>query len=96
MDDCRQNESKRAEMSKAIGSMMYAAQLTRQDICSAVSLLSRYNQNPEKPHWLAVKRVLRYLRGTANAKLFFTEAADPNIIVIATPIGPAIATIADQ
>lgn len=40
--------------------------LSRPDICFPVNLLSRYVENPGKPHWGAVKRVLRYLKGTIN------------------------------
>ncbi|KAK9745539.1 hypothetical protein QE152_g6808 [Popillia japonica] len=56
---------------EAVGSLMYTAQLTRPDICYAVSSLSRFNNNPGEIHWQAVKRVFRYLKGTAAAKLEF-------------------------
>lgn len=39
---------------EAIGSIMYAAQLTRPDISFAVSILSRFNRNPGNAHWVAV------------------------------------------
>lgn len=56
---------------EAIGCIMYAAQISRPDICFAVSLLSRYNINYGRTHWTAVKRVLRYLKGTIDYRLTF-------------------------
>ncbi len=46
-----------------IGSIMYTIIQTRPDICYSVTILSRYNHNPNVKHIAAVKRVLRYLRG---------------------------------
>lgn len=55
----------------AIGSLMYAMLCTRPDICYAVGLVSRFQSNPGKAHWKAVKRILRYLRGTADYQLCY-------------------------
>jgi hypothetical protein len=49
----------------AIGSLMYAMFSTRLDIAHAVGVLSRYMSKPGKEHWTTVKRVFKYLRGTA-------------------------------
>ena len=49
-----------------IGSLMYPMIQTRPDICYAVTILSRYNHNPNAKHIAAVKRVIRYLKGTLN------------------------------
>ena len=54
---------------QAIGSLMWAAVATRLDIAFAVSLLSQFLENPGEVHWNAVKRVLRYLKGTKDHKL---------------------------
>ena len=51
---------------EAIGCLMYLSVCTRPDISTAVSFLSRFVNSPKWHHWLAVKRVLRYLRGTSN------------------------------
>ncbi|KAL0342876.1 UNVERIFIED_CONTAM: Retrovirus-related Pol polyprotein from transposon RE2 [Sesamum angustifolium] len=36
---------------------------TRPDIAYAVSRLSRYTHNPNKEHWVALHRLLKYLKG---------------------------------
>ena len=46
---------------QAVGSLMYAMTSTRPDICYAVGLVSRYQSNPGKAHWQAVKRIFKYL-----------------------------------
>jgi hypothetical protein len=35
--------------------------------------LSRFNNDPGRQHWSAVKRVLRYLRGTSKQKLVYSK-----------------------
>ena len=44
-----------------IGTLLFAANCLRFDICFAVGLLSRFLQNPEKNHLSAANRSLRYL-----------------------------------
>ena len=38
------------EYSKVVGSLMYAMNYTRPDIAFAVSMLSRFTENPSKEH----------------------------------------------
>jgi hypothetical protein len=54
---------------EAVGSLMYLAVSSRPDIATAVNIVSRYLNNPGQGHWTAVKRILRYLRGTPDLKL---------------------------
>lgn len=51
---------------EAIGSIMYLAIRTRPDITFTISKLSQYNKDPREIHWTAVKRLLRYLKGTMD------------------------------
>lgn len=64
---------------QAIGSLLYVAQGTRPDICFAVNTLSRFNKNPSNMHWIAVKRIFRYLQGTKDLKLIYTKDGNQNI-----------------
>lgn len=57
-----------------IGSLMYLAVSTRPDIAHAVSVLSQFNTNYGKEHWIAAKRVLRYLKGTQHWELKFSKS----------------------
>ncbi|KAL0367310.1 UNVERIFIED_CONTAM: Retrovirus-related Pol polyprotein from transposon TNT 1-94 [Sesamum radiatum] len=55
----------------AVGSLMYAMMRTRPDLCFAVGMVSRYQNNPEPNHWVAVKRILKYLKGTSDLALCY-------------------------
>jgi len=73
---CPRTQEEMAHMSKvpyasAIGSLMYAMVCTRHNIAHAVGVVSRYKNNLGKKHWMAVKWILRYLRGTTNQALCF-------------------------
>jgi hypothetical protein len=54
-----------------LGALMYAMLGTRPDLAFAVSSLSRFSSNPGPSHWVALKRVLRYLHATADRKLTY-------------------------
>lgn len=56
-----------------IGSLMFLAVSSRPDIAFAVSMLSRFNNNPHVEHITAAKRVLRYLKGTVDYELQFRK-----------------------
>jgi len=49
---------------------------TRPDIVFAVIRLSQYTSRPREVHWLGLKRILRYLKGTASACLLLGDMAD--------------------
>ncbi|MCO5567543.1 hypothetical protein L7F22_021237 [Adiantum nelumboides] len=83
-DDCPKSDAEKAEMAKvlyssAVGSLMYAMVTTRPDIAIVVGVVSRYMANPGKNHWNAVKRLLRYLKGTASKCLRF-ENSEASIV----------------
>ncbi len=44
--------------------MLYLSTRTRPDISVAVGILSRRVADPKPIHWTALRRVLRYLKGT--------------------------------
>lgn len=57
--------------SQIIGSLMYLANCTRPDISFSVSKLSRYTSCPDRTHWEALDRVLKYLKGTSTLGLHY-------------------------
>lgn len=66
-------EMKNIPYQEAVGSILYLAQCTRPDISFSVTNVSQFNQNHGMAHWKAVKRILRYLKGTLDCKLTFTK-----------------------
>ena len=64
-------EMRNVPYAQAVGNLMYAMTSTRPDICHAFGFVSRFQSNPGKEHWQAVKRIFRYLKGTKNLKLCF-------------------------
>lgn len=62
-----------------IGSLMYGHIGTRPDLAFPVTHLSQFSSCPGKIHLAAAKRVLRYLKGTIDMKLFFPRKHDSNI-----------------
>uniref|UniRef100_A0A5S6QU80 Reverse transcriptase Ty1/copia-type domain-containing protein n=1 Tax=Trichuris muris TaxID=70415 RepID=A0A5S6QU80_TRIMR len=55
----------------AVGSLMFLMTCTRPDISFETSKVSQFAENPGLPHWKAVKRIFRYLKGIQDMKLFF-------------------------
>ena len=51
---------------------MYLVSTIRPDISFAVSKISRFVSNPGDIHWVALERVLRYLKGTMSYGIHFT------------------------
>lgn len=65
---------------EAVGSLMYLAIGTRPDIAFALSTVSQYLELPDKIHWNAVKRILKYLKETADYGLVFKANTNLNIL----------------
>ncbi|XP_070028757.1 secreted RxLR effector protein 161-like [Nicotiana sylvestris] len=45
-----------------VGSLMYAMLCTRPDIYYAISVVSRFQSNPGREYWTAVKHIIKYLK----------------------------------
>ncbi len=56
-----------------MGSLLYAAIATRPDIAYAVGVVSKFNSKPTQTHLTAVKRILRYLKGTSDLALKYQK-----------------------
>lgn len=59
-----------------VGPIMYAMVCTRSDITHVVSLVSKFMLNPGKTHWQALKRILRYIKGSLSRVLVYGGAKD--------------------
>lgn len=62
----------------AVGSLLYLSTKTRPDISFAVGSAARFSSDPSQAHWRAVKRIMRYLRGTVDLGLLYHGGSGPD------------------
>ena len=55
----------------AIGSLLCLSVGTRPDITYSVSTMARFSAKPTKQHWTALKRIMRYLKGTIDFGILY-------------------------
>lgn len=63
-----------------VGSLLYASNATRLDIAQAVGVVLKFNSNPTEAHLTAAKRILRYLKGTADLALKYQKSENGMLI----------------
>ena len=68
----REHSVAQIEYAQIIGSLMYLANCTKSDIAYAIGRLSRYTQSLNQDHWVAIFRVLKYLRGPSDYCLCYS------------------------
>ena len=54
-----------------VGCLMYVMLCTRPYTCYSVGIVSRYQSNPDREHWIVVKHILKYLRRTRDYMLIY-------------------------
>ena len=59
------------DYARVLGCLMYIMNCTRPDIACVVSKLSRFTSNPNYTHWMAMRRVLGYLKHTQDYALHY-------------------------
>ena len=84
-DHSPQTEEQRKAMAKvpyqsAVGALMYLAMCTRPDILYAVVTAARFMHDPGEVHWAAVKRILRYLKGTTNYGIHYQKTQFKGVV----------------
>ena len=80
-DKENQREYDRFPYQSIVGSLMHAAVMTCPDIAHAIQRVAQFMSNPQPAHCAAVKRIIRYLRGTAGHQLTFGPAQDSRVTV---------------
>lgn len=65
------DEDRNLPYRELVGALMYVALGTRPDISFAVSHLSQFNNCFDRTHWVAAKRLLRYLKYTMDYGIVF-------------------------
>jgi hypothetical protein len=63
-----------------VGALQYLT-ITRPDITHAVNSVSQFLHSPTNDHFLAVKRILRYVKGTLHFGLTFRPSATPTTLI---------------
>jgi hypothetical protein len=77
-DDCpksgcaEQQEMAQKPFRSLVGSLMYSYIGTRPDIGSALVKVAAFCTNPGVVHWVAAKRILRYLKGTKQSPIRYS------------------------
>ena len=66
-----EEEFDKVKYQSAVGSLLYLSTRSRPDIAFAVGNAARYCAQPTQLHWSAVKRILRYLKGTTHLGLMY-------------------------
>jgi hypothetical protein len=55
-----------------VGMLGYLSNATRPDLSYSVNQCRAYTSNPRRHHWVALKRIIRYLKGTLNYGLVYS------------------------
>ena len=67
----------------ATGALMYLATTTCPDITYTVGVLARLNSNPGWTHWLTVKHLLHYIKGTIDYSITYSpDSAQPETFIM--------------
>ncbi|KAE8715887.1 Xyloglucan endotransglycosylase 6 [Hibiscus syriacus] len=77
---CKEDGAKKVEEAvywSLIGCLMYLT-TTRPDILHAVSVLARFSQAASEEHFIAAKRLLRYVKGTIDYVVLFKHGQEFN------------------
>jgi hypothetical protein len=67
------------EYQSIVGGVMFAMLCTRPDIAFAVTTLAQFASNPSPVHVTALRRLLRYLRGTIDQTITYTGIGDAHL-----------------
>ncbi|XP_072090400.1 secreted RxLR effector protein 161-like [Arachis hypogaea] len=73
---CPSSEAERMKMSQVlyasvVESLMYAMICTSTDIAQTVTVVSQFMVDPNKEHWIDIKRFMRYIKGSSTIALCF-------------------------
>lgn len=71
---------KQAEYRSVVGGLLYLAVRTRPDIAFVVAAVAKFTSHPTQEHWTAVKRILRYLKGSQDVGIMYASGNLTDII----------------
>ena len=61
-----------------VGYLLYHSS-SRPDILCSVCLCACFHSDPKETHLIAVKRILKYLKGTSNLGLMYVKTSEQNL-----------------
>lgn len=64
-------EMKKKPYNELLGCLQFVVNLTRPNIAFSVNMLSRFKSSPGESHWIAAKKILRYLKKTADLRIIY-------------------------
>ena len=64
----------------AVGSLIYLSNWTRPDITFAVNNVARFCASPTHNHWVAVKRIMRYLIATCKYGISYKKSSTDKVV----------------
>lgn len=59
------------QYNELLGSLQFAANMTRPDIVFGINLLSQFKKDPGLQHWKAAKQIVRYWKGTIEQRIIY-------------------------
>ncbi|XP_047314582.1 secreted RxLR effector protein 161-like [Impatiens glandulifera] len=62
-----------------VGSLRYLTS-TRPDLMLSVGITSRFMEDPSYTDWKALKRILRYVRGTLSLGIFYSKSDNYRLV----------------
>lgn len=80
MHEFDESETSVCPYRELVGSLMYLAVATRPDISYAVGLVSRFLEKPTIVHENAVKRIMKYLKGTVDHGILYSGNGNGNLL----------------
>ncbi|XP_070005038.1 secreted RxLR effector protein 161-like [Nicotiana sylvestris] len=85
-DQCLINEVEMRTMKdepyvSVVGCLIYIQVCTRPDIAFVVNMLGRFSSNPGWAHWVAAKKMTRYLQHTKDFMLLYKKVDDLDLLV---------------
>lgn len=72
-----------------VGSLLYLATYSRPDIAQAAATVSKFSSNFREIHCTAVKRILKYLKGTTDLALCYSASSNLNQLITYADAGYA-------
>jgi hypothetical protein len=79
--DEEHEEAKHMDYPQVVGSIMYAATISRPDLAYPANLLARYISKWSLEHYKAAKHLMRYIRGTTDLCLTYDADAGKRIVL---------------